>query len=393
MKTTSLLAILAAGGIAAVLGAGAVQAVRAPSASVTRGQDAVSSAFGNRLDASFTTVHGTPGNAVSPRRRVSDAVAQATWHVSKKIPIGGEGFWDYLVVDTTGNRLFVSHGTHVVVVDLARDRIAGDIPNTPGVHGIALAPALGRGFTSNGRDSSVTVFDLKSLAEIARVNVGAGNPDAIAYDPLSKRVFTMNGGSANATAIDAATGKVVGQVDLGGRPEYVVSDGKGHLYINIESTGEVVEVEPRALKVMRRWTIKPCDEPSGLAIDVAHERLFSVCDDVMTISDARAGRLLTTVRIGAGPDGAAYDPALGLAFSSNGEGTVTVVHQTGATSYGVLQTVPTQRSARTIALDPRRHRLYLSAAEFGAAPPAAPGQRPQRPPLVPGSFTVLVVER
>ena len=159
------------------------------------------------------------------------------------------------------------------------------------------------------------------------------------------------------------------------------------------STGEVVDVEPRALKVMRRWTIKPCDEPSGLAIDVAHERLFSVCDDVMTISDARAGRLLTTVRIGAGPDGAAYDPALGLAFSSNGAGTVTVVHPTGAMSYGVLQTVPTQRSARTIALDPRRHRLYLSAAEFGAAPPAAPGQRPQRPPLVPGSCTVLVVER
>ncbi len=322
--------------------------------------------------------------------------AQATWHVSKKIPIGGEGFWDYLVVDTTHNRLFVSHGTHVVVLDLARDTVVGDIPNTPGVHGIALAPALGRGFTSNGRDSTVTIFDLKSLKEIARVNVGARNPDAIAYDPFSRRVFTMTGGSANLSAIDAATGKVVGHLDLGGRPEEVATDGKGRLYINIESTGEVAEVDPRALKVLRRWSIKPCDGPSGLAIDVAHERLFSVCDGVMAISDARAGRLLTTVPIGQGPDGAAYDPALGLAFSSNGEGTVTVVHQTGAASYAVLATVPTQRSARTITLDARSHRLYLSTAEFqptAPAAPAAPGQRPQRPPMVPGSFTVLVVER
>lgn len=328
--------------------------------------------------------------------RAQGAGSAQGWHVAKKIPVGGEGFWDYLVVDTAGNRLFVSHGTHVAVVDLGRDTVVGDIPNTPGVHGIALAPALGRGFTSNGRDSTVTVFDLKTLAGIARVNVGARNPDAIAFDPFSKRVFTMNGGSANATAIDAATGKVAGTVDLGGRPEEIVPDGKGHLYINIESTGEVAEVDPRALKVTRRWSIKPCDGPSGIAMDVAHERLFSVCDGVMAISDARAGRLVTTVPIGDGPDGVAFDPTLGFAFSSNGVGTVSVVRQTvanGTISYAVAETVPTQRSARTIALDPRKHRLYLSTAEFEAAAPVAPGQRPQRPPMVPGSFTVLVVER
>lgn len=320
--------------------------------------------------------------------------AESSWHVARRIAIPGEGFWDYLTVDTAHNRLFVSRGTHVAVVDLRRDTAAGDLPNTPGVHGIALAPALNRGFVSDGRDSTVMVFDLATLKELARANVGARNPDAIAYDPFTRRVFTMNGGSDNATALDATSNAVVGRVELGGRPEEVVSNGRGRLYINIESKGEVAEVDPRALRVLRRWSIAPCTEPSGLAMDVAHARLFSVCDKVMAISDARAGRLLTTVPIGSGPDGAAFDPALGLAFSSNGrDGTITVVRQNGRAGYAVAATIPTQRSARTIALDPRTHRLYLSAAELEPAPaPTAAEPRP-RPRMVPNSFTVLVVER
>ncbi len=330
---------------------------------------------------------------LAPSARAQDA-APAAWHVARRIPIGGEGFWDYLTVDTAHERLFVSHGTHVVVVDLRRDTVVGDLPNTPGVHGIAVAPELDRGFVSAGRDSAVVVFDLTNLNELARVNVGARNPDAILYDPATRRVFTMNGGSDNATALDATTNAVVGHIDLGGRPEEVVSDGRGRLYINLEDKGEVAEVDARALRVLRRWSIAPCSEPSGLAMDLAHGRLFSVCDKVMAISDARAGKLLTTVPIGSRPDGVAYDPALDLAFApGGGDGTLTVVRAAGAAGYAVAATVPTQPSARTLALDPRTHRVYLSAAQFGPAPaPTAEQPRP-RPTVVPGSFTVLVVER
>ena len=238
------------------------------------------------------------------------------------------------------------------------------------------------------------MFDLTSLNELARVNVGARNPDAIVYDPASRRVFTMNGGSSNTTALDAATNAVVGHVDLGGRPEEAVPDGRGRLFINIEDKGEVVELDARALRVLRRWPIAPCTEPSGIALDVAHGRIFSVCDKVMAVSDAAAGKLLTTVPIGSGPDGAAYDPALGLAFSPNGrDGTLTVVRAEGRAGYAVAATVPTQLSARTIALDPRTHRVYLSAAELGPTPAATAEQPRPRPTVVPGSFTVLVVER
>jgi DNA-binding beta-propeller fold protein YncE len=336
----------------------------------------------------------TLGLALLPALAPAPALAQqAGWQVAKHIPIGGEGFWDYLAVDTANNRLYVSHGTHVVVVDLARDTVTGDLPNTDGVHGIAFAPEFNRGFTSNGRDSTTTIFDLKTLKEIGRVNVQAANPDAIVYDPFTKRIFTMNGRSADASAIDAATGKVAGVVALGGRPEAAASDGAGRLYINIEDRSEVAEVDPQKLTVLRRWSIAPCEGPSGLAIDVAHARLFSVCDGVMAISDAKAGKLLTTVPIGQGPDGAAFDPGLGLAFSSNGQdGTLSVVQEKSPDSFAVLQTVPTQRSARTIALDPRTHRVYLSAAEYGPMPEAQPGQR-RRPPVVAGSFQVLVVQR
>ena len=318
--------------------------------------------------------------------------AAGPYRVAKRIPIGGEGGWDYLNVDAAHNRLYVSHGTHVVVVDLARDTVIGDIANTPGVHGIAFDDALGRGFTSNGRDSTVTIFDLSSLKEIARVNVGGANPDAIGFDPFTKRVFTMNGRSDNATAIDAASGKVVGHVELGGRPEEVATDGRGRLYINIESKSEIAEVDPKALTVLRRWSIAPCEGPSGIAIDVAHKRLFSVCDKVMAVSDLAAGKLLTTVPIGNGPDGAGFDAGLQRAFSSNGDGTLTVVKEAAAGKFTAEQTLPTQRGARTMTVDPRTHRIYTATAEFGPAPaPTADRPRP-RPTIVPNTFQVLVIE-
>ncbi len=335
----------------------------------------------------------SPSPSASPSPSV-DVQAPGPYRVARRIPIGGEGGWDYLNVDAAHHKLYVSHGTHVVVVDLERDTVVGDIPNTPGVHGIAIDPVDGRGFTSNGRDSTVTIFSLTDYHEIGRVNVGGANPDAITYDPFTKRVFTMNGRSESATAIDAATGQVVGHVDLGGRPEEVATDARGRLYINIESKSEIAEVDPRALTVLRRWSIMPCEGPSGIAIDVAHRRLFSVCDKVMAVSDLAAGKVLTTVPIGNGPDGAGFDAATGRAFSSNGEGTLSVVTlEKGARgTFTVVQTLPTERGARTMTVDPTTHVVYTATAEFGP-PPAPTADRPRpRPTIVPGTFHVIVIE-
>ena len=328
----------------------------------------------------------------------SSAFAQAVpanpYHVVKKIAAGGDGGWDYLIADTASERLFVSHGTHVVVIDLVRDSVIGDIPNTLGVHGIAFAPALNRGFTSNGRDTSVTIFDLKTLAPIGTVKVTGRNPDAIVFDSFSGRVFTFNGGGANTTAIDAATGVVAGTIGLGGKPEFSVSDGKGTMYVNIEDKSEVVVFDPKGLKVKTRWPLAPCEEPSGMAMDRAHGRLFVVCSNkLMAILDASTGRVITTLPIGNGVDATGYDPATGLAFASNGEGTLTVVHEDSPEKFSLIGTVPTQRGARTMALDAKTHRIYLSTALFGP-PPAPTAERPNpRPSVIPGSFTVLVVER
>ena len=255
---------------------------------------------------------------------------KAGYHVVKRIEIGGEGGWDYLLADHDAHRLYLSRGTHVMVLDTDRDSVIADIPNTPGVHGVALAHALGKGFTSNGRDSTVSVFDLATLRVTARVNVGARNPDAIFYDSTTERVFTFNGGSANATAIDARSGAVVGMVPLGGKPEAAVSDGR-RILVNIEDKAEIVAFDPRTLGVLARWSIAPCEDPTGLALDRESARLFAVCGNrLMMVVDAASGRVVTTVPIGAGSDGAAFDPATHLAFSTNGgDGTVTVVRQDG----------------------------------------------------------------
>ena len=324
---------------------------------------------------------------------VQAQAATPGYHVIHRINAGGEGGWDYVTVDPDGNRLFLSRGTHAMVIDLGRDSVVGDIPNTLGIHGVALAPELNRGFTSNGRDSSVTIFDYKTLAPIAVVKIPGRNPDAILYDPATKRVFTFNGGTSNATAIDATNGIVVGTVDLGGKPETAVSDG-GKVYANIEDKSEIAVFDPKTLAVLARWPLAPCEEPSGLAIDRVRQRLFAGCGNkTMAVVDMRTGKVVATPAVGSGVDAAGFDPGTQLAFTSNGEGTITVVHEDTPDKYTVVETVPTQRGARTMAVNPKTHRLYTVTAEFGPAPaPTADRPRP-RPPMIPGTFVVLELDR
>jgi DNA-binding beta-propeller fold protein YncE len=334
-----------------------------------------------------------PCSRAAAQGRRAGPTAEPRYHVARRVRLGGTDGWDYLVADTGATRLYVTHGTHVMVVDTRTDSVVGDVANTPGAHGVALVPELGRGYVSNGRDSSVTVFDLRTLAQLARLRVPGRNPDAITYDSASRRVFTFNGGSADATAFDAPTGGVAGTIPLGGKPEFAVTDGRGTLYVNIEDRGEIAAVDTRALTVRARWPIAPCEEPSGLAIDRAHRRLFAVCaNGRMAVVDADAGRVVASVPIGARPDAAAFDPATQLAFSSNGEGTLTVVHEDSPDQFRVVQTVATQRGARTMALDPATHRVYSVTADLGPAPAPTPEQPHPRPTVVPNTFTLLVVE-
>ncbi|HLH30119.1 MAG TPA: YncE family protein [Terriglobia bacterium] len=312
--------------------------------------------------------------------------APTGWKILKEIKIGGDGGWDYLTMDSAARRLYVSHNTHVVVVDPDAGKVVGDIPDTPGVHGIALAPSLNRGFVSNGRGNNVTIFDMKTLAKISQVATGM-NPDSIRYEPKSNRVLTFNGRSNDSTVIDAKTGMVVATIPLGGKPEFAVADDKGHIYDNLEDTSEVIEIDPAAGKVTKRISLKPsCDGPSGLAIDVKKRRLFSVCSNrVMAITDPDAGKVLASPAIGAGSDGVAFDPGTGYAISSNGDGTLTIVQESGG-KYDVFDNVATARGARTIAVDEKTHNVYLPVAD---QLPPQPGQR--RGGFVADSFKVLVV--
>ncbi len=316
----------------------------------------------------------------------------ASYKVVKSIPVSGEGFWDYLTADSENRRLYVSHGTEVAVLDLDSGKEVGKIPNTNGVHGIAVANDLHRGFVSDGRDNQVTIFDLKTLAVIRTVKAGT-NPDGIVYDPFSQRVFAFNGRSKDMTAIEAASGKVAGTLPLDGKPEFPVTDAQGNVYVNIEDKSEIVHLDPKSLTIKNRWSIAPCDSPSGLAIDAKNQRLFPVCDNkMMAVVDAGSGKVITTVPIGEGPDAAGFDPETKLVFSSNGEdGTLTVVGQESPNQYTVAQNVKTQRSARTMAIDFKTHKIYLSAAEFGPAPAATADNPRPRPKVVPGTFKLLVV--
>jgi YVTN family beta-propeller protein len=287
------------------------------------------------------------------------------YHINKKIPIPGQGGWDYLTVDEGARRLYVSHGTQVEVLDVDSGAIVGKVEKTPGVHGIAIAPELGRGFVSNGQSSTVTIFDLKTLKTIAEVPVGK-KPDAIIYDPATSRVFAFNGGSDSATAIQASDGKVAGTVDLGGGPEFAVADGSGYVYDNLEDASLVLKINARSLKVEQRWPTSPCQAPSSIAMDRPNRRLFIGCrSKVMAVMNADTGQVITTLPIGDHVDATAFDPESRLIFNSNGEGTITVIREGSPDKYSIVETVKTLPKAKTMALDLKTHQHFLSTAEAG----------------------------
>lgn len=318
----------------------------------------------------------------------SVALAQAgsgNYHVIKTVPVTGDEGWDYVAVDSEARHVFVSHGSHVVVLDADNYSVVGDIPDTQGVHGIAIARDLGRGFTSNGRANNVTIFDLATLKTISTVQAGT-NPDAIVYDPETKRVFTMNGRSQDTTAINGADGTLAGTLPLGGKPEFAVADGKGSIFVNIEDKSELVQFDSKSLKVLHRWPMAPCKEPSGLAADWSTRRLFAGCDNkLMAVISAEDGKVVSTVPIGDGVDANAFDPETKLAFASTGDGHVTIAHEDTPDKFTVLANLPTKKSARTMGLDLKSHKIFLPSAEFD---PPAPGER--RGKMKPGSFAIVV---
>jgi len=324
------------------------------------------------------------------------AAAGPGYHVIKTYKVGGEGGWDYLTADPDAHNLYISRGTHVIVLDSETGKSVGDILDTPGVHGIALAHELGRGFTSNGREGTVTIFDLKTLAPIGSKVKAGENPDAILYDPATKRVFTFNGRSHDSTAIDAETGKVLGTIPLGGKPEFAASDGKGEIFVNIEDKSELDAIDPQKLEVKAKWPLAPCTEPSGLSIDRAHRRLFVGCDNkMMAVVDADTGKVLATPAIGEGVDATRYDPGTGLAFASCGaDGVLTVIKEESPDKFSVVEDVPTEKGARTMALDTRTHNVFTVTAKFGPRPAAPTSDNPyRRPPILPDSFVVLVLAK
>lgn len=309
------------------------------------------------------------------------------YKIANRFHLDGDGGWDYLTVDAPNNRLFVSHNTVVQVVDLQKGTLLATIADTKGVHGIGLAADLNKGFISCGRDSSVVVFEMTSYKVIERVKVTGKNPDAILYDPYKKIVFTFNGGSSNATVLDAVTNKVIATIQLAGKPEFAASDKKGKVYVNIEDKSLVTVINTNTLKVEESWSLAPGEEPSGLALDNETHRLFLVCSNkLMVVMNALTGKVIITLPIGDRCDGVAFDPATKRAFSSNGDGTITVVQENADDTYNVIESVATQRGARTISCNLLSHKLYLPTAEFEAATGNV------RPAVKPGTFTVLEIE-
>lgn len=312
------------------------------------------------------------------------------YHVIKTYPLGGEGGWDYLTFDNSSRRLYISRGTHVMVIDADSGKPVGDLADTPGVHGIALVPELGRGFTSNGRENTVSIFDLKSLKTLNKVKVGE-NPDAIIYDPASKRVFTFNGRSRDATAIDAGTGTLAGTIKLDGKPEFAVSDGRGEVFVNIEDKSELTALDSKTLEVKSTWPLSPCQEPSGLSMDRQNRRLFSGCDKLMAIVNADNGKLVGSLPICDGVDATAYDEETKLAFASCHDGKLSVIREESPDKFSVAENAKTQQGARTMALDAKTHNVYTVTAKFGPRPEATAQNPHPRPSIEPDSFVVLVV--
>jgi len=318
--------------------------------------------------------------------------APPSYHLVTEIPIGGDlASWDYLSEDLAARRLYVTNGTRVVVLDMDSNTGVGEIPDLPGVHGFAVAHDLGRGFASDGRENKVAVVDLSTLEVLQRVETG-DNPDGILYVPEFQEVYAFNGRGHSATVIAAATGEVVATIPLSGKPEFAVFDPEvGRVYNNIETQNEIAVIDAETHEVVANWSIAPGEAASGLAIDLANHRLFAVCENgMMVMLDSRSGEVVTTVPIGSGVDAARFDPGTGLAFSSNGEGTVTIAHEVSPSELAVVQTLTTAPTARTMTLDPTTHRIYLSVADFGEAQPADSTGAGRRGPMVPGSFRVLV---
>ena len=318
------------------------------------------------------------------------AQSRPGYHLVRQVPLGGEGFWDYLTFDAPNHRIFISRATHVVVVDSNTFEKVGDIPDTPGVHGIALAPDLGRGFVSNGGEGTASIFDLKTLKLIQKVHTGE-NPDAITFDPASKRVFTFNGRSHDVTAIDASDGKIAGTIPLSAKPEFAVPDGSGQIFVNLEDKSALAVLDSKTLKLKSSYSLIPCEEPTGLALDREHHRLFVGCSNkLMAVVDASSGKVITTLPIGEGVDATRFDPGTQLAFSSNGEGTLTVIHEESPDKFQIVETVKTEEGARTMALDPESHRVFLVTAKFGPPPQPTPEHPHPRHSVVPDSFVLLV---
>ena len=309
--------------------------------------------------------------------------AEVNYQLLKTISVGGDGGWDYLSVDSAGRRLYVSHGTKAVVIDLDKETVVGEITNTPGIHGIAIAPKLNRAFTSNGRENKVSIVDLKTLETISRVDTGE-NPDAIFFEPLREEVYTFNGRSKDATVIDAKTSKVVATIPLGGKPEFAQADG-ARIFVNIEDKNEVVAIDTAKHEVVAHWPIAPGEGASGMAIDVKNHRLFLGADKLMVMLDYTTGKVVGSVPIGDGVDANSFDPTTQLAFASCRDGTVTIAHEDAPDKLTVVQTLKTARGSRTMTIDTTTHKIYLAATDYEKA---SEGER--RPKTVAGSFKVLV---
>jgi YVTN family beta-propeller protein len=336
---------------------------------------------------SATLAAGGFAAAAAPTSEVPTSEVLDRW------TLGGPGGWDYLTFDPAGKRLFVSRSTHVDVIDSDGGKLLGSIPDTQGVHGIALAPDLQRGYTSNGRGNSVTAFDLQTLKVLQVVNLSARNPDAILYEPTAKHVFTFNGASKDVSVLDAATLAQVATIPVPDKPEFAVEDGRGQIFVNIESSpGQMVVIDVNHLSAKAVWPLPGCNAPSGLAIDTTRHRLFSVCDDkTMVVTDSTSGRQVTRVTIGEHPDAAAYDAKRAVVYSSNGDGTLTIVKQDSADNYTVVQSLQTQPGARTMAVDPASGRVFLVTAQFGPAQAATSELAHPRPVPIEGTFVMLVV--
>jgi len=315
------------------------------------------------------------------------------YHVIKRMQVGGDGGWDYLYIDPDTSRLFIARGSHFQVVDVNSGKVIGDIAiaNSTNSHGIALVTDLGKAFTSNGTANTVSVVDLKTLKATQVIDIPGMNPDSIRYDPVTKKIFTFNGKSMDSTVIDAASNKVIGRVDLKGKPEEAISDGKGNMWVNLEDKSTIEEFDAKTYAIKGSWPLAPCDGPSAMAYDDAHHRIFVACDKVMVVVNSDNGKVVASPPIGGDPDGNGYDPGTGLAFASCRDGFVSVIHEDSPDKYTVVGNINTQAGTRTMSLDPKTHMVYTVTADFRPAPPATPDNPRPRPTPIPGSFVILQI--